>query len=565
VGEKEQAFLKRAPALRKRDIEEINGLFPSYIFRRGSTGEIWATCCRQHETVPATAPIWMAPHVREPRNVYDHDPILTEREPCPFCGRLGTVKDIKYTGGRQNLHKWRRFVLLRWDGRALWACAGEASKNYSDIEQLTAAPMAAPGTLYRFGKDAVELVPVGYYGAGAMQRHPYAGFHKRTVDEPFHWSWDEGMRYAVLGQDALEKSPVRWCMAPRYFDLNDEAVKFLHLAHVYPRQVEMLMKAGLYSVIYDLAKRGVLHAKALNWAAADPHKAFKATPQEVKDFLRLTKGEIRSISVLETYLEERRHGERISMQDAKELDYFKSNAIAAMSTAREYKVSALRLWRYLCRQNYCRVYQLASAWADYVRMARTLGLSLHRSDVLLPKNVEAAHEETLAAYNTRLEEQRRQREAQERARREEQLREAQEGYEKRKERLEKRYGYAAGGYVIRVPEDGKEIENEGIALQHCVGGYAQRHLEGKTTILFLRREKAPGTPFLTIEMWDKELHQIHGYRNEGQYTAKGRFADDPRETFRWFLDPWLAWIEAGSRRRKDGTPIVPKIKEEKTA
>ena len=64
-------------------------------------------------------------------------------------------------------------------------------------------------------------------------------------------------------------------------------------------------------------------------------------------------------------------------------------------------------------------------------------------------------------------------------------------------------------------------------------------------------------------MWGTELHQIHGYRNEGLYSAKGRFAEDPRETMAWFLDPWLDWIAKGSRRKKDGTPVVPKKRKEK--
>ena len=30
-----------------------------------------------------------------------------------------------------------------------------------------------------------------------------------------------------------------------------------------------------------------------------------------------------------------------------------------------------------------------------------------------------------------------------------------------------------------------------------------------------------------------------------------------RETYAAILDPWLAWVEAGSRRDKDGGPVQP--------
>ena len=48
MDEKIEAFRHRAPKLRKRDIEDINALFDSYIFRRKSAGEVWTTCCRRH-------------------------------------------------------------------------------------------------------------------------------------------------------------------------------------------------------------------------------------------------------------------------------------------------------------------------------------------------------------------------------------------------------------------------------------------------------------------------------------------------------------------------------------
>lgn len=133
--------------------------------------------------------------------------------------------------------------------------------------------------------------------------------------------------------------------------------------------------------------------------------------------------------------------------------------------------------------------------------------------------------------------------------------------------LREKYEYAAGGYIIRVPRSGEEITEEGRVLKHCVAGYAQPHLSGATTILFLRRERKPDTPFLTIEMWGDKLQQIHGYKNEGQYSYAGRFAADPRETFRWMLDPWLDWVKRGSKRNEDGSPKLPKHKktEEQTA
>jgi hypothetical protein len=91
-----------------------------------------------------------------------------------------------------------------------------------------------------------------------------------------------------------------------------------------------------------------------------------------------------------------------------------------------------------------------------------------------------------------------------------------------------------------------------------VGGYAQRHLEGKTTILFLRYTEDIRKPYVTIEINDADYHivQVHGYRND----VDG--AESPRKRHEAFFEEWLAWLRAGSPRTKKGKPIRPKTKQE---
>ena len=42
-----------APPLTKQELEALNSKFKAYLFRRKSTGEVWATCCRKHTTPAA--------------------------------------------------------------------------------------------------------------------------------------------------------------------------------------------------------------------------------------------------------------------------------------------------------------------------------------------------------------------------------------------------------------------------------------------------------------------------------------------------------------------------------
>lgn len=68
-------------------------------------------------------------------------------------------------------------------------------------------------------------------------------------------------------------------------------------------------------------------------------------------------------------------------------------------------------------------------------------------------------------------------------------------------------------YQIVVPEATTEIENEADELKHCVRSYIQRVVEGETLIVFLRDNKTPETPLVTIEVRNGEIIQAYGERD----------------------------------------------------
>ena len=83
---------------------------------------------------------------------------------------------------------------------------------------------------------------------------------------------------------------------------------------------------------------------------------------------------------------------------------------------------------------------------------------------------------------------------------------------KRYESLCKRYQAVADGYIIRPARDAGEIIMEGRILHHCVGGdnYLSSHDKGRSTILFLRSEKKPKKPYITIEIRGTHIVQWYG-------------------------------------------------------
>ena len=565
--EKAEQFAGKAPPLNQAERDAINALFPAYIFRRSCTDEIWTTCCRKHmvvqdEDMMVTTPernfpaVMWEPHQREPKNRHQNSPKPTVK--CPLCGRMVIVKELRYTGGRDNLSRYRRAVVLRWYRGALWARAYDCGKHYSKDKgySLTGEPNTKLVGVYRFKPGLVEATTRYWwdYPFNSIERQdgPLVKGHW-NIHGPFNANADYGIGYDVIGLDEIQKSPFRYCVAEEAEQKFSKFLHFLTACCFYPRQIEMLMKAGMSDVVRDFVERGVKHAAVINWDEPSPAKAFKVPRQDMKAFL----GTNRDIRILELY---KRLNGRTSLDECAEWISRGVNIKPTLRAAKKWNLPPEKLIRYLHSNVGCARFGGMSSmgaalryWEDYLTAAEAMGYQLHRENVLLPKALGAAHDSATAKHQNKMERERKKEQA-------EKDRLAALSYEERRVELEKKYSFAMDRYLIRVPANKDEVLNEGRILQHCVGGYADRHMNGTLTILFMREAKKPGVPWLTIEMSGNKLVQIHGFKNEGLYTTKGRFAPDPREVYREFLDTWLDWLEKGSRRDKKGNPKLPKKK-----
>ena len=93
-----------------------------------------------------------------------------------------------------------------------------------------------------------------------------------------------------------------------------------------------------------------------------------------------------------------------------------------------------------------------------------------------------------------------------------------------------------------------------------MGGYASRHAAGSTTILFLRRENAPHTSLITIEIDGTNIRQAHGWKNEMEGCEDNPTAQPPQKLYAGFFEAWRDWLKRGSTRDKDGKPKMAKKK-----
>ena len=555
-------FGAMAPHLTDEDILEINKAFPSYIFRRRKTREVWTSCCLRHEYLskdgltPEQAAVMAADHKPEPRG-YCHAAYAVPPKPtkaaCPWCGKVGEVKELGRCGQRHNLEAYRRAVVFKWHGGALWAIACYSSKTYGGSEwALIERPHIGETAVYRFTPGLAERASC-QNGMKHWRNHSVFELahlkKKGDFPEPFSWSSEMGMGYDLVGTVAIGQSPFRWCQPEAFDEHSTEMMRFLALCTVYPKQVEFLMKAGMWRTVKDLVEDGRNNKAAIDWTQEDPRKAFGLSNGEIKAFLA---GGY-ELPVLIAYKRAKKKGAVSPMEDwAKlywELHY---SGIFLEVAAKIYSngLTAAKLSRYIERERATVSEKVQPTyttvliwWKDYINAAKLLGYNLKNPVFLRPKNLSRKHDEATAAAqliaNAILDKKRDEKE------------------KRRLKTLTKRYTYSDGRWLIRPPLGAREIVAEGKALKHCVGGYAERHVNGSVTILFLRDRLEPGRPLVTIEMSGNRIVQAHGWDDERTACKKNPKRIPPSELYADFLSTWLEWLETGSKRDKAGHPILP--------
>lgn len=317
---------------------------------------------------------------------------------------------------------------------------------------------------------------------------------------------------------------------------------------IYPRQVEMLVKAGLYGPLEDLVFDRKKNADAINWAEPDIRKAMVLSRQDLSELTAL-RPPMEAMKV--RALARRWFGESWSVRDT--LDFYNEfsgpPAVDFLRLCRKYALKPGKAYDYLEFQAcydpdlpWMSMADLLVLYRDYLDAAYLLGRCMEHSKVLFPRDLLQAHDEEIELLQVE----------------QSAISDKSEGSliaGSAKERREK-YSFELDGLRIVFPVTAAEIKREGEALSHCVGGYAQRHMKNALTILFLRKTSAPHEPYVTIEMHGDRMMQCYGYKNDVGKRIK------PRDLHRDFFDTWLAWLKAGSRRDKNGKPVLPKRKRE---
>lgn len=357
--------------------------------------------------------------------------------------------------------------------------------------------------------------------------------------------------YWVSGMDAVEKSAFRYCQYDLFWPRDGmklHMMEYLAACCIWPRNIEMLMKCGMDRLVSDLVLGVRKNARLFRWGEQDPKKAFGLDGQEWRDFAKSGY----DLQALGIYKRLRSGGYWRSFplaRSIKQVVVDKRSEDWLFGTCQETGLEPARVMRWLgwsdelCSKGIVRVLGRFSEWRDYIEFCHRLGYDLTNETVSIPRDFMRRHDEAAAevARLDRIERERRE------AERKKELEERYRQFEEHMSERAAKYDFAMGDMFIRMARTFDEIIEEGIALNHCVGGYAGRHMEGTVTILFLRRAAEPDVPFVTVEMDGARLVQAHGFCNDSG-------ARPPQEVYAEFFNTWLDWVKRGSPRTKSGAP-----------
>ena len=390
---------------------------------------------------------------------------------------------------------------LEWDEqrglqKRFWS--GEMSRSYLDGQ--TGAERAyyeAPGPCVKVHVDGLcKAVCFGRMGS-----YPVAPFHLRELRE----------RMGLY--TPLEVLAARGCEL--------DAVRMWRAALEHPK-AEYLVKLGLYRLaLAELAGNSALREKGKTVAqllgvpaeavqdlrAADPGPgALECIRRMLKCGARVTGQDMRDISELDlrwnamnTLLDMTRFGTL-----HKALKYVKDQLE---------RTKAFRDGEHVLQ-----------TWRDYKNMALDLGKDVEDVRVALPKTLKTAHDEAAKSLRARKD-------------RELNKRVARSG-----DKL-KNLCWSFGGLTIRPAVSQEELFQEGETLDHCVGraGYAQKMAEFRTAIFFIRREKTPDVPYVTMELDLKKWEKIQCYGKHDSWPGKA--VDE-------FVKRWIEEVVKPAQRAK---------------
>lgn len=469
----------------------------------------------------------------------EHDAVVE----CPICGEKAIARSEQMS--RTPLLKWH--MLAKWfvseDGNVVHAVFGELCCGYgrrkpnskelsiSEMEQQYGGSEWYTRYVVRFAKNEEPMM---------IESNCFAMWAVQKVKEPYLRS---GL-YNFISSDfddvpALKRSFLRYVL-PEKLDIQSEVysgtkiIEWLAMVQKYPI-VETFCKCGGEQIIKNILDHKESYKRVLDFEADKLSKVFRCDNDTAAVLQKLMyKGELTLDKLKIRRLLERKYKKPM----IEEMQHFNMSVrvfkdcvlpvVAATGISIQQYINYLKK-QIEVSQYRCNTEWLVTIYRDYINECVQLGYDPRESIVGRPRNLNEAHRRNRSAISAiELEKERERKAAMAKG--------YINGFYKQ---WCKHYEYTNGVWSIIVPKSASEIVEEGKALSHCVAGYADRHINGKLTILFMRKNDDLSKSVYTIEMHGNQMMQVQGYHDRTPLTA------DAKD----FFDKWLKWVRLSDKQK----------------
>lgn len=340
---------------------------------------------------------------------------------------------------------------------------------------------------YVFAKDgAVRYILDGYSETEWRVASKFKEPCFAAKGYPYPYAFDN--TYVILNADAYKQSDMKYSGVNKYNFYCPMLYLRLYVRHP---NVEYLLKSGYRHLIEENQ-----HSYYDNQLYIEVNHRVNLKSNNLLKMLGLNRTEFKLLKGCEkcydNYLYYRSGFPQYKPQEIMELvEAYGYARGTADEHARKSGLTVLRLARYLNEKHLT-----PALYGDYLDQCLALHYDMKDTAVSLPHDFHAMHARLSQLIKIKVSEDTRRAFA--------------ENTEKRRH-----MEYAEPSFFVRLPNSIEEIVHEGKVLSHCVGGYAERHARGVTTILFIRKAAEPDKPFYTVEVDNSgKIRQCYGEHNK---------------------------------------------------
>lgn len=480
--------------------------------KKGRMATVQCSCCGK--TAQYTfEPVTLEDMARQGEKPYHNEPGV-----CTLCGAEGIYKAAGYYKGVYTQTKQVYMLQGTKDpGKIVARFVEVGVVRTAEYERIYEAEIARA-----FIQEGRKNVQYDY-----QKYNPYLG----------EWYWDDcnyGMyagekpvrlegkmwpgSYAELANTRMKYSGVEWYKMHVNFA---NVIGYLQIYNINP-VVEILTKMGLEKLVHHFAYGG--------WRSMLENKSAKT----VCDLLGINKQQLRTlrkyhgdIDMLRVMRYEKSHG----LQWNEDMEVWLAKC-ALYEDAYESILSCMSMTKFrnyaekVAAQAKVDINRVIRTYADYLDMRAKLGYDMTNTVYLFPHDMYAGHAQMVKEQNKKEQDIWK-------AENEKAFSSIRNNFKK----LDKRYHYESGAYMIRPCKSASEIIDEGRLQHHCVGGesYLRKHNIGKSYILVLRKKDVPDMPFVTVEISTKfsvmQWYGPHDTKNNDEIGLNEKQIDEWLEQY----------------------------------